>query len=120
MNKKIIKGKWWDIESKIEKKIISKFDKIKDFKMDPKGYFLIRLDQKNKNIIVGYCDIENDKHILTTEITGKKAITILNTIINNNLISSLQHSGDIGIELCKAEIALKLNIEYVQDKDLIL
>ena len=40
-------------------------------------------------------------------------------IIQNNLISTLQHSGDMGIELLKAEIALELNIKYVQDKDLI-
>ena len=119
MNIKIIKGKWWDIEKKVNKKINSKYDRIKDFKMDPKGYFLIRLDQKNNEIIVGHCVINNGKHELTTEITGKKAIEILNTIIQNNLISTLQHSGDMGIELLKAEIALELNIKYVQDKDLI-
>lgn len=119
MNKKIIKGKWWDIEKKVNKKINSKYDRIKDFKMDPKGYFLIRLDQKNNQIIVGHCVINNAKHELTTEITGKKAIEILNTIIQNNLISTLQHSGDMGIELSKAEIALEQNIKYVQDKDLI-
>ena len=41
-------------------------------------------------------------------------------IIKEKFISSLQHAGDMGIELCKAELALKYNLEYTQDKDLIL
>ena len=28
------------------------------------------------------------------------------------------HAGDMGIELYKAELALKYNLEYIQDKDL--
>ena len=43
---------------------------------------------------------------------------IINTLINEKYISSLQHAGDMGIELCKAEIALKNNFKYIQDKDL--
>jgi dihydropteroate synthase len=49
---------------------------------------------------------------------GKTAIEIVNTLIKENYISSLQHAGDMGIELCKAELALKNNLDYVQDKDL--
>ena len=45
---------------------------------------------------------------------------IINTLINEKYISSLQHTGDMGIELCKAEIALKNNLKYIQDKDLVL
>ena len=51
-------------------------------------------------------------------IIGKTAIEIVNTLIKNKYISSLQHAGDMGIELCKAELALKYNLDYVQDKDL--
>ena len=39
---------------------------------------------------------------------------------NHKFISSLQHAADMGIELHKAEIALKYNLEYIQDKDIIL
>ena len=42
----------------------------------------------------------------------------VNTLIKKKFISSLQHAGDMGIELCKAELAIKLNIKYTQDKDL--
>ena len=42
-----------------------------------------------------------------------------NTLIKEKIIyQALQHAGDMGIELCKAELALKNNLNYVQDKDL--
>ena len=53
-------------------------------------------------------------------VEGKTAIEIVNTLIREKYISSLQHAGDMGIELCKAEMALKHNLHYVQDKDLSL
>ena len=40
MEEKIIKGRWYDINKKIRKKIVAKYDRIKDWKMDPKGYTL--------------------------------------------------------------------------------
>ena len=78
--------------------------------------------RKNNLLRVGYCKftkLGNDPvNDMVAEITGKTAIEIINTIIRENYISSLQHAGDMGIELCKAELALKYNIDYVQDKNL--
>ena len=51
-------------------------------------------------------------------ITGNTAIEIVNTLIREKYISTLQHAADMGIELCKAELALKNKLDYVQDKDL--
>ena len=119
-----IQGKWFRINKKIEKRIKARYDKIKDWVMDPKGYFLIAIDKKSNLLRVGYCkfkklgsSVEND---LVAEITGKTAIEILNTLIREKYISSLQHAGDMGIELCKAELALKNNLKYIQDQDLFL
>ena len=121
-NKKIIKGKWYKINKKIKKIIKAKYHKIKDWVMDPKGYFLIAIDRKKKILKVGYCTFTklgnepiND---MVSIVIGKTAIEIVNTLIKNKYISSLQHAGDMGIELCKAELALKYNLDYVQDKDL--
>ena len=90
--------------------------------MDPKGYFLISIDRKNNLLRVGYCKFtklgNNPVNDMVAEIVGKTAIDIVNTLIKENYISSLQHAGDMGIELCKAELALKNNLDYVQDKDL--
>ena len=44
--KNIIKGRWYNINKKIKKRLIAKYHKIKDWKMDPKGYFLISVDKK--------------------------------------------------------------------------
>ena len=48
-NKKVIKGRWYNINKKIKKRLVAKYHKIKDWKMDPKGYFLIEADKK-KNL----------------------------------------------------------------------
>jgi len=117
-----IQGRFYQINKKIEKRISAKYDKIKDWVIDPKGYFLIAVDKKNNLLRVGYCRItkqgNNPVNDMVAEIVGKTAIEIVNTLIKENYISSLQHAGDMGIELCKAELALKNNLDYVQDKDL--
>tara|TARA_B100000965_G_C19375548_1_gene662295 strand:+ start:361 stop:750 length:390 start_codon:yes stop_codon:yes gene_type:complete len=117
-----IQGRWFKINKKIEKRITAKYDKIKDWVMDPKGYFLIGIDRENSLLRVGYCKFKKlgNKPIndMVAEVSGKTAIEIINTLINEKYISSLQHAGDMGIELCKAEIALKNNLKYIQDKDL--
>ena len=117
-----IEGVFYKINKKIEKRITAKYHKIKDWVMDPKGYFLINIDRKNDFLRVGYCKFtklgNNPVNDMVAEIVGKTAIEIVNTLIKENYISSLQHAGDMGIELCKAELALKNNLDYVQDKDL--
>ena len=117
-----IEGVYYKINKKIEKKITAKYHKIKDWVMDPKGYFLINIDRKNNLIKVGFCKftklVNDSVNDMVAEIVGKTAIEIINTLIKENYISSLQHAGDMGIELCKAELALKYNLDYVQDKNL--
>ena len=119
---KIIKGRWYNINKKIKKRLIAKYHKIKDWKMDPKGYFLISVDKKKKNIQVGYCKFTKQGNSpindLVAVVKGKTAIEIVNTLIRENFISSLQHAADMGIELHKAELSLKYNFKYIQDKDL--
>ena len=121
-NHESIEGAFYKINKKIEKKITAKYHKIKDWVMDPKGYFLIAIDRKKNLLRVGYCKFtklgNNPVNDMVATIEGKTAIEIVNTLIREKYISSLQHAGDMGIDLCKAEIALKYNLNYVQDKDL--
>jgi len=119
---KVIKGRWYNINKKIKKRLIAKYHKIKDWRMDPKGYFLIGVDRKKKIIQVGYCKFKklgnspiND---MVAIVKGKTAIEIVNTLIREKFISTLQHSADMGIELHKAELSLKYGFKYIQDKDL--
>ena len=122
LDKNIIKGRWYNINKKIKKKITAKYHKIKDWRMDPKGYFLIAVDKNKKNIRVGYCIFtrlgNSPTNDMVAEIIGKTAIEIVNTLIREKFISTLQHAADMGIELYKAEMSLKYGFEYVQDKSL--
>jgi dihydropteroate synthase len=121
-DKNIIKGRWYNINKKIKKKIIAKYHRIKDWKMDPKGYFLIAIDRNKKIIRVGYCKFtklgSSPINDMVAEIQGKTAIEIVNTLIREKLISTLQHAADMGIEIHKAELSLKYGFKYIQDKNL--
>ena len=120
--KKIIEGRWYKIKKNIKQKITAKYHRIKDWKMDPKGYFLIAVDRKKNFIRVGYCKFSklgnSPIHDMVAIVKGRTAIEIVNTLIKKNFISTLQHAADMGIELHKAEMSLKHNFEYIQDKDL--
>ena len=122
LDRNIIKGRWYNINKKIKKKITARYHKIKDWKMDPKGYFLIAVDKNKKIIRVGYCIFtrlgNSPINDMVAVVQGKTAIEIVNTLIREKFISSLQHAADMGIELHKAELSLKYNLKYIQDKDL--
>ena len=119
-----IEGRFYKINKKIKRSLVAKYHKIKDWKMDPKGYFLIDVDRKNNTIRVGYCTIVKKNKIsvnnMVAEIIGKTAIEIVNTLVRENFISTLQHAADMGIELHKAELSLKYKFKYIQDQDLII
>ena len=123
-NKKVIKGRWYNINKKIKKRIVAKYHKIKDWKMDPKGYFLIEVDRKKKIIQVGYCKFtrlgNSPINDMVAIVKGNTAIEIVNTLIREKFISTLQHAADMGIELHKAELSLKYRFKYIQDKDLFI
>ncbi len=78
-----------------------------EFVRDPKGDF--RIWVWNDRIV---CEHEN------VTIVGRTAKEILDTIIELDLVSRLDHAGYLGRELMKAEIALKLGKNYVQDEEL--
>ena len=79
----------------------------KEFIRDPLGDFII---YTAKDYIV--C-----KHDKIT-IIGKNAKEIFDTILRYGLVSRLDHASYLGRELKKAEIALKLNKNYIQDREL--
>lgn len=120
----IIEGRWWKIRNNIKKSISAKYDRMRDWKMDPKGYFLIKIDKECNLIRVGYCVFskldQNPIHDMIAEVTGKTAIEIVNSLIKEGYISTLQHSADMGIELHKAQLALKYNLKYIQDEEIVI
>lgn len=112
----IIKGRWWKIKTSAEfKTIIASYDTFKEWVQDPTGYFLIKIDRPNKKLKAGFV---TNTHELQCEIEGNNAEEIYNTIIKQKLVSTLQHSAYLGLELQKAEHAMHLGWTYIQDRPL--
>ena len=107
-------------------------------KLDPKGYFLIKISKQEKKIVIEHYsnDIdlegratdpetgipiqcsETKKRIPTKTITGKTAKEIGIQITESHeelLLSKLDHALYLGRELQKAEYCLIHEIPYVQD-----
>lgn len=104
------------VEDKVAKEIIADYDDEEDFVIDGKNYFLIRLDRENKNIEVGFC---KEKNKVVLKVTGKKPVDIYQTMINKEKLPIRKdHAAYLGRELQKAYIALKNDLEYVQDEEL--
>jgi len=87
-------------------------DPIKEWRPDPKGYFLIRINEKKKRIEAGFCTYT---HVIIKIVYGTNAIEIYNTIIKRKLITRLEHAAYLGKELYKAELALKYGKRYRQE-----
>ena len=122
---------------KRKNKITDKKLSLRDIKLDPSGYFIIKINHINKKIVVEhYLNNIDEKGIALDPITNKpiqcdkqnkrqynkifegntaKEIGILITEKNNNLISKLDHALYLGRELQKAEECLFTNDEYIQD-----
>src|SRR3989339_317309 len=81
---------------------------------DPRGNYVVKV-VPGKEIQVTHLSPEGRKIDM---ISGKTAMGIFNHIASNEGVSVFVHAMDLGAELQKAEIALKLGIEYIQDRPL--
>ena len=112
-----IKGHYWDIQVPANMPVIEAcYDREKDWQLDPRGYFLIKIDREKDLVRAAFCTFPDN--VMQAEITGISALDIVNTLIVKDMVSTLQHAADLGVELHKAELALKHGFEYVQDQDL--
>lgn len=103
--------------SKNVKVIKGSYHKYKDWHMDEKGYFLIRINKEKKEIELGFCKKSN---IVELIIIGKNPQEIYYTAVKEKLMSRMEHAAYLGKELEKAYLALKYDLEYVQDEELII
>jgi dihydropteroate synthase len=79
------------------------------FKQDPAGSFKITVESGWIQA-VHYLDLKPQ-----IAITGRTAKEVYDEILKRGLISRMEHATYLGSELEKAEIALKLGKNYVQD-----
>lgn len=103
------------VEDKSMEIVKGNYDKIKDCVLDTDGYFLIKIDTKNKKIVVGFCK-ENNKIIV--KIIGNKPADIYHEVLKRGLIKKADHAAYLGKECQKAYIALQHNLDYIQDEEL--
>ena len=125
------------ISSENTRKNIDKELSKRNIKLDPKGYFLIKVDLIKKKIIVEHylnninkkglaidpdtnmpitCRDENIRQYNKIFIGNTaKEVGILLSEKEENLISKLDHALYLGRELQKAEECIMKNLEYIQD-----
>ena len=86
-------------------------------KLDPKGYFLIKLE--NNKIHLAFCKYQNkkgwyEKHNIKLSKSGNKQ-ELLDWATHHRLFSQEDHYDYLVKELNKAERCLKDNKKYVQE-----
>ncbi|MBS3168269.1 hypothetical protein J4216_04035 [Candidatus Woesearchaeota archaeon] len=94
-------------------------------KLDPIGYFLVRINKETKEIEVAFCKYEEikfahpkarfGKNTINQEFSSKNPENIINWIKNNNLISQEDHLEYMKKELKKAKECLEKEEKYIQD-----
>jgi dihydropteroate synthase len=91
------------------------YDSYKDFEMDPKGYFLIKIYPEDNKLGIRYCDPQTHKPVV--DIFGKTPQECYFTAIERGLVSRMDHAAYLGKELMKAFVCLKQGKEYEQDSE---
>jgi tetrahydromethanopterin S-methyltransferase subunit A len=82
---------------------------------DPNGFFIITVDHEaGKIVLQHYLQNNTPAH----EMLGRRAESMMRGLVREELISQLSHAGYLGVELAKAETALRLGLDYEQDHPL--
>ncbi|MBP1909997.1 dihydropteroate synthase-like protein [Methanolobus bombayensis] len=88
-------------------------EKNKMWTVDPKGSIRISIIPDRFGLKDGSILAEHD----SVSIVGKNAREVMDTILNMELVSRMEHAAYLGQELKKAELALKLGRSYAQDDE---
>lgn len=81
-------------------------------RLDKEGYFVVLPQLRSGRIIVEH--YSNDNHLIHV-IEGDDARNIYLAVIENRLVSRMDHAAYLGKELEKAELSMKHGFRYVQD-----
>jgi tetrahydromethanopterin S-methyltransferase subunit A len=98
-------------------KIVSRVQRLqarapKTLRLDKAGFFVV-LPQAATGLII--CEHYENSGRLAHVIEGRQAAVIAATLIQEGLVTQLDHAAYVGRELTKAEIALKTGSHYEQD-----
>jgi dihydropteroate synthase-like protein len=114
---KRLRGSKYNNEYEDEVQVVKSTNEFEPEILDEKGIFKIAVDSNNCLIVaLHFSDIQQNKP--TVIIKGETAEKVYSKIEELGLITRLDHAAYLGRELEKAEIALKIGKEYVQDTPL--
>ncbi|BCG65921.1 MAG: tetrahydromethanopterin S-methyltransferase subunit A [Methyloprofundus sp.] len=85
----------------------------KRLKLDPAGYFVVHPD-RNKQLLI--LEHYTNKGVLTRIFSASTPAALVAKLIEESLLSRLDHAAYLGRELARAEMALLSGDEYVQDR----
>ncbi len=91
------------------------YDSRKEWSADPRGYVLIKVFYDKGELGLRWC---NYRHEPLLDLYGTSAEALAQSAVREGIVSRLQHAAYLGLELQKAEVALQLGLEYVQDEAL--
>ncbi len=104
------------IQQETLQEISAEYNDSKEFVLDPKGYFLIRVNFDKKEIEAGFC---NSKNNMVLKVMGKTPIAVYHAIAHHPSMNLRpEHYAYLGRELEKAHFCLVKNLVYVQDDPL--
>jgi hypothetical protein len=96
-------------------RVRASYESRKEWRMDPKGYFIIKVFYEKGYFGARY---HLASGVPKKDIIGTDAEAIVQTIVRERLVTSLQHAAYLGHELYKAQIALERHCPFVQDSPL--
>jgi len=107
----------YDKKLETNAKVIEAGNKLGPVILDSAGMFKIYID-RDEQLLVALHYASNDLEKPKSVFKGKTAEVVYTKIVSFGFVTQLDHAAYLGIELAKAEIALKTGKEYVQDKGL--
>lgn len=99
---------------KVDMVEIIKAKPAKRLKLDPAGYFVILVMKGKKHPLI--VEHYSNGGRLRRAIKGEDAATICATLIDMGLVSQIDHAAYLGRELAKAEMSLRIDVKYIQDR----
>lgn len=83
--------------------------------LDGSGFFVIHVDGRSKRIVVEHYSYDRR---VKAKFFGRTSKALCDTLVRRGIVADASHAAYLGRELMKAELALRENAEYVQDRSL--
>lgn len=108
----------WKLAQEIIAKYWNDLERLED-ELDPRWYFNINIVGED---IIAKHSSPTGKFLQEFKQNGKEkgaTVKLYNQLVLADAVSQVAHAYDLWAEIQKAELAIKLNLEYIQDKPLV-